>query len=127
MVIVLTPLPTGGLEAHVTITNDNGTTDNFFEGETCSFTMPKCISVNVEIEMTDIDDGIMNFKSSSWKWRKDDDHVVLSSVPIGTKVQLYDMRGMLLQSVVSEGTALTLPLSSSQFHILKVGDKTIKF
>ena len=112
---------------HVTITNDNGTTEEFFDGEVCSFTMPKCTSLNVEIEMTIIDDGIMTFKSSDWKWRKDDRNVVLSSVPIGTKVQLYDMRGILLQSVVSEGTALTLPLSSSQFYILKVGDKTLKF
>ena len=111
---------------HVTTKNDNGTSEDFFEGELCVFTMPKSNSVNIEIELTDIDDGVMTFKSPVWKWHKDDGQVVLSSVPLGTKVQLYDMRGILLQSVVSEGSVLTLPLSSGQFHILKVGDKTIK-
>lgn len=111
---------------HVTTKNDNGTSEDFFEGESCVFTMPKSNSVNIEIELTDIDDGVMTFKSPVWKWHKEDGQVVLSSVPLGTKVQLYDMRGILLQSVVSEGSVLTLPLSSGQFHILKVGDKTIK-
>ena len=99
--------------------------EKFFEGACCSFDFPTCSSLSIDVVLTDIS-GISTLASSNWTWQRKGDHVLLSKVPAGVKVQLYDLRGMLLQAVVSEGKALDIPLSSGQFHILRVGDKTVK-
>jgi hypothetical protein len=47
-------------------------------------------------------------------------------VPAGTKVDLYDLRGMLLSTTVSNGSDIVIPLSKGQLYVLKVGGKAIK-
>jgi hypothetical protein len=110
----------------VVIKYDSGTKENFVEGTRCSFDMPSCNSVTINAVLVDVS-GVNTLSAPDWKWQHDGNRLILSSVPIGTKVQLYDLRGMLINTVVSEGTEIILPLSSSQFHVLRVGDKTIKF
>lgn len=99
--------------------------EKFFEGASCSFDFPTCSSLSIDAVLTDVS-GISTLTSSNWTWQRKGDHVLLSKVPAGVKVQLYDLRGMLLQTVISEGKALDIPLSSGLFHILRVGDKTVK-
>ena len=110
---------------HIITESETGTKENFVEGATCSFTMPKCKSLTINAELTDVS-GINTLSSPNWKWFRDGKRLLLVSVPVGMKVQLYDLRGMLIHTVVSDGTEISIPLSTSQFHILKVGDKTIK-
>ena len=59
-------------------------------------------------------------------WRKDGDRLIVSGVAQGTRVQVYDLRGMVLYSAVSDGSDITLTLRSGQLHVLKVGGKAIK-
>ena len=110
---------------HIITESETGTKENFVEGTTCSFAMPKCKSLTINAELTDVS-GINTLSSPNWKWFRDGKRLLLVSVPVGMKVQLYDLRGMLIHTVVSDGTEISIPLSTSQFHILKVGDKTIK-
>lgn len=105
--------------------NDGSVKESLVEGPVCSFTMPKCSSLTVDAILGDAS-GINGLPSVNWTWQRDGERLVLSAVPAGVKVQLYDLRGMLIHSVVSEGAEIVLSLSASQFHILKVGDKTLK-
>ena len=41
-------------------------------------------------------------------------------------MELYDLRGMLLSSTVSNGSAIMLPFRMGQLYVLKVGGKAIK-
>lgn len=111
---------------HVVSTYDNRTKEDFYEGATCSFVMPKCNAVNVEVVLGEID-GIQSLPSTSWTWHKEGRWLVLSAVPRGVKVQLFDLRGMPIHTAVSDGAEMKIPLSASPFHILKVGEKSIKF
>ena len=71
--------------------------------------------------------AISSKPSHDWTWHRDGAQLYLSGVPEGTTVRLYDLRGMMIRSVVSDGSEIVLPLGSSQFHILKVGEITVKF
>ena len=105
---------------------DGSKTEDVMDGSNCSFIMPKCSSLNVNAILSDIS-GINSIMPLNWNWHRDDNRLVLSHVPNGTIVKLYDLRGMILHTVVSEGDEIILPLSSNQFHVLRVGDQTIKF
>lgn len=104
---------------------DGTVTESFLEGATCSFTMPKCTSLNINAVLGD-GSGINTIQTNNWTWHRDGDRVVLSAVPVGMTVQLYDLKGMLLRTVVSEGAEIELPLAIGKIHILKVGDRTLK-
>jgi len=47
-------------------------------------------------------------------------------VPAGTKIQLFDLRGMPVYSSTSDGSTVSIPLQSRQIYVLKVGAKVIK-
>ena len=51
---------------------------------------------------------------------------VAMGVPVGTKIQLFDLRGMPVYSSISDGTTVTIPLNSRTIHVLKVGSEVIK-
>ena len=106
--------------------NNGSLKERFLEGATCSFLMPKCSSLTIDAILGNAN-GINTGTSAKWSWHRDNDRLVLFAVPAGVKVQLYDLKGILLNTDVSDGTKIVFPLSSSQFHILKVGEKTLKF
>lgn len=110
------------------ITNStSGSETREIDGETCAITMPNCsyliVNVRLGIGMT----GINNVPEQEWRWHKEGNLLVLSGVPAGTKVQLYDLRGIMLNTIVSSGEEITLPLLNTHaLHVLKVGNKVIK-
>lgn len=103
----------------------DGIKEQYAEGSSFTFTMPKCSSLSINAILSEVS-GINTLSSQNWTWQREGDRLVVSKVPVGVKVQLYDLRGMLINSVVSDGTDIVVPLSTSQLHILKVGDKTVK-
>ena len=103
----------------------SGTDTRQMDGESCSFLMPSCTSITINAILS-VSTGIDTMEEPAWTWQREGDRIVLSGVAAGTKVQLYDLRGMLLRSVTSDGSEICLPLGSGNLHVLRVGDKTVK-
>ena len=110
---------------NVYISSDTGVSETQVEGAKYSFKMPQCstIAINAILGNTS---AINTITETPWNWYKDGDRLLLTRVPEGTKVDLYDLRGMLVSSVVSNGSDIWLPLHKGQLHVLKVGGKAIK-
>ena len=118
----------GGLSVQgwdIVIKSNNGTETKLFNGERCTFQMPVCNSIAINA-IRGISDGIDTVAESDWTWQRHGDMLTLTGVPAGTSVLLYDMRGILLRSVTSDGSEITLPVNAGNLHVLRVGDKTIK-
>ena len=105
--------------------SSSGIESRQIDGEHCSFVMPTCASLAVNAILGDAS-AINSFEEPQWTWLRDDESLILANVPAGTKVLLYDLRGILLHSVVSDGSELILPVSKGRFHVLKVGNKAVK-
>lgn len=108
-----------------TVSTTGSVSQTFVEGETCAFTMPECSSMVINAVMG-VGSGIDSVSEPQWTWQKDGNRLILCGVPAGTRVQLYDLRGIQLQAVDADGSVIILPLAPGQLHLLKVGPKTIK-
>ena len=95
------------------------------EGDAYSFTIPECTSIDISVILGDAS-AIKSLSENDWTWKKEGSYLYLSHVSEGTKVQLFDLRGMLLQTIVSDGTEISLPIVNHQLYVLKVGTKAIK-
>ena len=95
------------------------------EGDAYSFTIPECTSMDISVILGDAS-AIKSLSENDWTWKKEGSYLYLSHVSEGTKVQLFDLRGMLLQTIVSDGTEISLPIVNHQLYVLKVGAKAIK-
>ena len=118
----------GGLSVlgwDIVIKSSSGTETKQFKGEQCTFQMPVCNSIAINA-IRGVSDGIDTVAESAWTWQRHGDRLTLTGVPAGTSVQLYDMRGILLRTVTSDGSEITLPVNTGNLHVLRVGDKTIK-
>jgi hypothetical protein len=57
----------------------------------------------------------------------DQQQLLLTDVPAGTTVTLYNLQGMQLAQVKADGSTIQLPLrEGQQVYILKVGNETKK-
>ena len=102
-----------------------GAVNTHVDGSEYRFTMPQCASLTITPIMNDAS-GINIAEDTPWSWCRDGRQVILTSVPAGTIIRLYDLKGMLLQSRISDGTPITIPLTNSHLHILKVGKQVVK-
>jgi hypothetical protein len=63
----------------------------------------------------------------NWRWQMDQQQLILTDVPAGTTVTLYNLQGMKLAQVKADGSTIQLPLRErQQVYILKVGNETKK-
>ena len=62
----------------------------------------------------------------SWKWQRTTGGFNVSNVPEGQKVCIYDLRGVLQQEAISNGTDIFLPATAGKLYILKVGSESVK-
>ena len=106
--------------------SSSGSETRQIDGEVCSIMMPECTSLTINVRLGAGLTGINNVCEQEWIWHKDGRQLVLNGVPAGTKVQLYDLRGILLHTVVASGGEIVLPLNANALHVLKVGSKVIK-
>lgn len=102
-----------------------GIEESQLKGSSCSFVMPQCSSISINAIIGDAL-AINAVEESLWTWHKDGSCLWLTGVPAGTRIDLYDLRGMLLSSTVSDGSVIMLPFHAGQLHVLKVGGKAIK-
>ena len=96
------------------------------DGSRYEFDMPECSSLVINAIIGDPSGINGNLAETTWTWQKSDSQLVLMRVPAGTKVQLFDLRGMPVYSAVADGSDITIPLNSHNLHVLKVGSKAIK-
>lgn len=107
------------------ISSNEGVTEKQLDGSRCQFVMPQCNTISINAILGNLT-AIDTVSELAWTWRKDGNRLIVSGVAQGAHVQVYDLRGMVLYSTVSDGSDITLTLRSGQLHVLKVGGKAIK-
>ena len=71
--------------------------------------------------------GITQVDKPNWRWQMDQQQLILTGIPTGTNVLLYNLQGMQLAQVKADGSTIQLPLrEGQQVFILKVGNETKK-
>ena len=108
-----------------TINTDGNINTEELKGSRCEITMPSCSSLVINAILGDAS-AIDSIEETLWTWQKFGNQLLLSGVPAGTKVQLFDLQGMPLFSATADGGDITIPLSSGKLHVLRVGSKVIK-
>ena len=108
------------------ITNSGTNTATYPSGNTYSFTMPSCNRLMINTIFGD-PSGIIQVDKHNWRWQMDQQQLILTDVPAGTTVTLYNLQGMQLAQVKADGSTIQLPLrEGQQVYILKVGNETKK-
>lgn len=105
--------------------SSSGTDTRQIDGERCALLMPQCTNLAINAILSK-STGIDTLSKPSWTWQRDGDRLILSGVPVGTQVKLYDLKGILLRTVTSDGSEIMLPLTAATLHVLRVGAKTVK-
>lgn len=105
--------------------SSGGSNSRQIDGERCSFNMPACSSLAVNAILGEAS-AINSVKEPEWTWQRNGESIVLTGVPAGMKVLVYDLRGILLRSVVSDGSEIVLPAPQGQLQVLKAGNKVVK-
>lgn len=105
--------------------SSSGTDTRQIDGERCALLMPQCTNLAINAILSK-STGIDTLSKPSWTWQRDGDRLILSGVPVGTQVKLYDLKGILLRTVTSDGSEIILPLTAATLHVLRVGAKTVK-
>ena len=113
-----------GWDIEKTASNGAVTTDHV-EGAIYTFNMPACKSLAIKAVLGN-QTGITNVDARSWKWSVANHMLSVNDVPAGTDVTLYNLQGMLIKQIKSDGSTIQLPLMNNQVYILKVGKETIK-
>ena len=107
------------------VSSDGTVTDTQVDGARYEFVMPACNSYSINA-ILGASTGISSNEETPWTWQKSGNKLVLMRVPAGTKVQVFDLRGMPVFSAIAKGSDITIPLTSGKIHVLKVGSKAIK-
>ena len=105
--------------------SSSGTDTRQIDGERCALLMPQCTNLAINAILSK-STGIDTLSKPSWTWQCNGDRLILSGVPVGTQVKLYDLKGILLRTVTSDGSEIILPLTAATLHVLRVGAKTVK-
>jgi len=108
-----------------TVSTSGTVVDKQVDGSRYEFDMPECSSYAINAILSEAS-GINNLSEPKWTWLKNGSQLVVMGVPVSTKVQLFDLRGMPVYSSTSDGTTVTIPLHSRSIHVLKVGSEVIK-
>ena len=108
-----------------TISTSGTVTESKVDGSRYEFVMPECSSIVINAILANAS-GINNVAETQWTWQKNGSQLIVTGVSVGTKIQLFDLRGIPVYSTISDGTTITIPLNSHTIHVLKVGSKVIK-
>lgn len=90
-------------------------------GPQLTMTMPQCLQL-VLTPITGDDSAIADVETPQWSWQWNGGQLCVSGAEAGTRVSIYDLRGILQSSAVSEGTDVLMNVSKGRNYILKVGE-----
>ena len=113
-----------GWDIEQTASNGAVTTDHV-EGAIYTFNVPACKSLAIKAVLGN-QTGITNVDARNWRWSVANHMLSVSGVPADTDVTLYNLQGMLIKQIKSDGSTIQMPLMNNQVYILKVGKETIK-
>ena len=113
-----------GWDIEQTASND-AVTKTHVDGAIYTFNVPACKSLAIKAVLGN-QTGITNVDARSWKWSVANHMLSVNDVPAGTDVTLYNLQGMLIKQIKSDGSTIQMPLMNNQVYILKVGKETIK-
>jgi hypothetical protein len=118
-----------GWDIERTASNGSVTTEHV-DGAIYTFNIPACKNLAINAVLNN-GTGVTNAVATSdvtrnWKWRVANSTLSVSGVPAGTDVTLYNLQGMMIKQIKSDGATIQLPLMKNQVYILKVGKETIK-
>jgi hypothetical protein len=106
--------------------NSGTTTEEDVYNPVYTFNMPSCKKLVLQV-ITGEPDGIYDLTTRNWNWRLDDNLLLLCGVEKGTAIMLYDVQGMVVKTLVADGSDIRIPLSAeNQMYVLKVGKDTVK-
>ena len=113
---------------HVTRIETNGSsTSQDVTGTALSLTMPQCSRMIISANLSDSPAGISTPTEHAWKWTATGDAIYITGVAVGTRICLYDLRGMLLYKATATSGSMMIPSAGSrQTCILNVGGETVK-
>ena len=95
------------------------------KGSSFTFTVPNVLKMWINA-IYDDDDGIDTQTDMAWKWRFFEGVLTLSNIDKGTRVVLYDLKGIPQKSIIANGTDIQWQLPTNKVFILKVGNETLK-
>ena len=110
----------------VTTKGSGATETKTIEGSELAWTLEANYSSMTIEAILNEESGIQTVATSTCKWQRTAGGINVSNVPDGQKVSIYDLRGVLLQEAVSNGTDIFLPAAAGQLYILKVGSESVK-
>ena len=95
------------------------------KGSSFTFTVPNVLKMWINA-IYDEDDGIDTQTDMAWKWRFFEGILTLSNIDNGTRIVLYDLKGIPQKSIIANGTDIQWQLPTNKVFILKVGNETLK-
>ena len=100
----------------------NGTVNSrFVRGTRLAMTMPQCARLDVTPVVANAS-AIATIDKKPWTWQWDGTQLRIRGVENGTRVALYDLRGILISSTVSTGDDVLTATGTGRNFILKVGE-----
>ena len=90
-------------------------------GSLLNITMPQCTQIVVTPLVYD-DSAIADIKTPQWSWQWTDGQLLISDAEAGTRISLFDLRGILIGSAISTGADVLMDVSKDRNYILRVGD-----
>jgi hypothetical protein len=123
--IVLDGKPGGGKEVTgwqvVQIAAAGTVTKQEMAGSQLAMTMPQCYRLVVTPLIGDAS-AIVSLQAPQWTWQWNDEQLCVSGIAAGTRISLYDLRGILIGSAVATGNDVLMNVGRGHHYILKVGD-----
>jgi hypothetical protein len=100
---------------------DGTSTTRSVTGASLAITMPQCARLDITPIMGEAA-AITTMSSRPWTWQWDGEQLLIKNVERGTRIALYDLRGILVGSTVCRGDDALMPTGSNSHLILKVGE-----
>ena len=111
-----------------TISEEGDTVISLIDGTRYETDMPLASRMTISLIGGDVS-GIDSFTdvNRTWRWHKENGHLVVVGVKGGVPVSLLDARGMVLDRVLSSGADIRMPLDrSNALMVLRVGKDYVK-
>ncbi len=128
--ITLEGVPSNGrtITGWKVVKNTNGTSiQEEIPQKTYSFNMPVCQALIITPIIGNTSGIDIVNSTKKWSWSYDGNNIEIKSLEPGIMVRLYDVHGMLIRQLISDGSDMYMPTSSRHdIYILKVGNESVK-
>ncbi|MBR5688406.1 MAG: CotH kinase family protein [Prevotella sp.] len=109
----------------VQTTTSSGTTTTDIWGDSYTFAMPQCNSLNINVKLAS-PDGIETVRTKTWNWLADKGTLTLRQLPEGARVVVYDLQGIIVRQTVASTGELRLSLPANRTYLVRMGDEVVK-